>query len=56
MVKESVPVGCTIEDATYIRHLVRERSAIILNEDKEYLVHSRLEPLAKIGGSVRYWN
>jgi chemotaxis protein methyltransferase CheR len=30
----------------YIRNLVRERSAIILDEEKEYLISSRLEPLA----------
>jgi chemotaxis protein methyltransferase CheR len=42
-----VPVGFTVKDSAYIRNLVRERSAIILDEDKDYLVHSRLEPLAK---------
>jgi chemotaxis protein methyltransferase CheR len=40
-------VSCTGEDFTYIRNLVRERSAIILDEGKEYLLYSRLEPLAK---------
>lgn len=46
-VKEPVPVAFKVEDLTYIRNLVRERSAIILDENKDYLVYSRLEPLAK---------
>jgi chemotaxis protein methyltransferase CheR len=37
----------TCEDLTYIRNLVREQSAIVLDEKKEYLICSRLEPLAK---------
>jgi chemotaxis protein methyltransferase CheR len=45
--KEPVPVGFTFEDLTYIRNLVRERSAIVLDEEKDYLIRSRLEPLAK---------
>lgn len=40
-------MGFTGEDLMYIRNLVRERSAIILDEEKEYLIFSRLEPLAK---------
>ena len=40
-------MGFTCEDLTYIRNLVRERSAIVLDEEKEYLISSRLEPLAK---------
>jgi len=40
-------VGFTCEDLTYIRNLVRERSAIVLDEEKEYLICSRLEPLAR---------
>lgn len=33
-------------DFDYIRDLVRERSALVLDPGKEYLVESRLEPLA----------
>jgi len=40
-------VGFMFEDLTYIRNLVRERSAIVLEEEKDYLIRSRLEPLAK---------
>ncbi len=37
-------------DFKYISQLVRERSAIVLDVGKEYLVESRLAPLAKIEG------
>lgn len=40
-------MGFTIDDLTFIRNLVRERSAIVLAKEKEYLICSRLEPLAK---------
>ena len=40
-------MGFMFEDLTYIRNLVRERSAIVLEEEKDYLIRSRLEPLAK---------
>lgn len=40
-------MGFMIEDYTYIRNLVRERSAIVLEQEKDYLIRSRLEPLAK---------
>jgi len=40
-------MGFTCEDFNYIRNLVRERSAIVLDKEKEYLISSRLEPLAK---------
>lgn len=38
------------ENLIYIREMVRERSAIVLESDKEYLVQSRLEPVAKEAG------
>ncbi|MDH5426916.1 MAG: protein-glutamate O-methyltransferase CheR [Nitrospirota bacterium] len=38
------------EDLGYVRKLVRTRSAIVLEPEKAYLVHSRLEPLAKNEG------
>lgn len=34
----------------YLRHLVRERSAIVLDEAKEYLVEMRLMSLARVEG------
>ncbi|MCU1426135.1 MAG: protein-glutamate O-methyltransferase CheR [Actinomycetia bacterium] len=37
-------------DFDYIRHLVRQRSAIVLEPGKEYLVQSRLLPLARKQG------
>ncbi len=40
-------MGFTYEDLTYIRNLVRERAAIVLDQEKDYLIRSRLEPLAK---------
>ena len=39
-----------IGDFNYIRDLVRERSAIVLEPGKEYLVESRLGPLAQQEG------
>ena len=40
----------TGEGFTYVRDLVRRQSAIVLEADKEYLVESRLEPVARQGG------
>lgn len=37
-------------DLDYVRDLVRTRSAIVLESDKAYLVHSRLDPVAKKEG------
>jgi chemotaxis protein methyltransferase CheR len=37
-------------DAGYIRTLIRSRSAIVLDESKEYLIESRLSPLLKETG------
>src|ERR1700688_1183447 len=41
----------------YIRNLVRERSALVLEPGKEYLVESRLGPLAHLEGfaSLRHF-
>jgi len=38
------------KDLDYVRHLVRTRSAMVLDPGKAYLVQSRLEPLAKSEG------
>jgi chemotaxis protein methyltransferase CheR len=40
-------VTITTSDFDYIRAFVRERSAIVLEPGKEYLVESRLKPLAR---------
>lgn len=37
-------------DFAYIQQLVRERAAIVLNAGQEYLVKSRLEPVARAAG------
>ena len=37
-------------DFEYIRKLVHERSAIVLEAGKEYLVDSRLRPVAREAG------
>ena len=37
-------------DMSYIRELILERSAIVIDAEKEYLVQSRLEPVAKEEG------
>lgn len=39
-----------IVDFQYIKKIVHERSAILLSEDKQYLVESRLSPLARREG------
>lgn len=38
------------EDFAYIQQLVRERAAIVLGADQQYLVKSRLEPVASAAG------
>lgn len=35
------------DDLSYIRKMVQDRSAIFLEDEKDYLIHSRLDPLAK---------
>jgi len=40
----------TASEFAYIRDLVKERAAIVLDEGKEYLVESRLTPLARAEG------
>ncbi|MEO8326407.1 MAG: protein-glutamate O-methyltransferase CheR [Nitrospirota bacterium] len=40
----------SFEDVTYIRNLIRVRSAMVLEPEKIYLLQSRLEPLAKQEG------
>ena len=37
-------------DLTFLRSLVRERSGIVLGEDKAYLLESRLNPLVRVLG------
>ena len=41
---------CSVEDFEFIRRLLRERSAIAIEPGKEYLVESRLAPLARREG------
>ena len=43
-------MSITASEFAYIRDLVRERAAIVLDEGKEYLVESRLTPLARAEG------
>jgi chemotaxis protein methyltransferase CheR len=40
-------VSLTTPDSDYIRHLVHSRAAIVLDGTKEYLIESRLAPLAR---------
>lgn len=40
----------SFEDVTYIRNLIRVRSAMVLETEKIYLLQSRLEPFAKQEG------
>jgi len=40
----------SVPEFNYIRRLVLEQSAIVLEEDKGYLVESRLLPLARREG------
>ena len=40
----------TAPDLTYLRGLVRERSAIVIDESKSYLIESRLGPVARRNG------
>lgn len=46
--ENSVPLS--VVDFDYIRNLVRQRSAIVLESDKSYLAESRLLPLARHEG------
>jgi chemotaxis protein methyltransferase CheR len=43
-------MGITATDSEFLRTLVRQRSGIVLGEDKAYLLESRLTPLAKAIG------
>jgi chemotaxis protein methyltransferase CheR len=43
-------MAITVADFDYIRSLVRVRSALVLDPGKEYLVESRLDPLARQEG------
>ncbi len=40
-------MGLAPDNLRYIRKMVQERSAIFLEDEKDYLIHSRLEPLPK---------
>jgi chemotaxis protein methyltransferase CheR len=40
----------TPHDYDYLRRLLRERSGLVLSADKQYLVESRLLPLARRAG------
>ncbi len=39
--------GLSIADLSYICDLVYKEAAIVLDEEKSYLIEARLEPLAK---------
>lgn len=41
---------CSVEDFEFVRRLVHEKSAIAIEEGKEYLVEARLRPLAQREG------
>ena len=43
-------MALTTNDFEYISRIVKERSAIVLEKGKEYLVESRLQPLAQKEG------
>jgi chemotaxis protein methyltransferase CheR len=43
-------MSLTAAEFDYIRHLVLEQSAIVLDDDKQYLAESRLMPLARRAG------
>jgi chemotaxis protein methyltransferase CheR len=43
-------VSLTLEDADYVRDVVRARSAIVLDAEKGYLIESRLAPIARQAG------
>ncbi|MDT0631246.1 CheR family methyltransferase [Rubrivirga litoralis] len=40
-------MSLAVHDSSYVRALVRERSAIVLDEGKEYLLESRLAPIVR---------
>jgi chemotaxis protein methyltransferase CheR len=46
----TTPTNLTEDDLDYVRTLVRERAAIVLDADKQYLIESRLDPLARKAG------
>ena len=50
--KERVPMSSA--DYNYVRDLVRDQSALTLEPGKEYLLESRLDPLAKTEGFPSY--
>ena len=41
----------TPDDYDYLRRLLKERSGLVLAADKQYLVESRLLPVARRAGS-----
>jgi chemotaxis methyl-accepting protein methylase len=41
-----------VQDFNFVREMVRSRSAIVLEDEKNYLVESRLQPLARREGFV----
>ena len=41
-------------DYEFLRKLLKERSGLDLSADKQYLVESRLIPLARKGGPARH--
>ena len=40
----------TPQDFDYLRKLLKERSGLVLSEDKQYLVESRLLPITRKAG------
>lgn len=40
-------MGVKDENAAFVRELVYGRSAIVLDQSKQYLIESRLDPLAR---------
>ena len=50
--KERVPISSA--DYNYVRDLVRDQSALTLEPGKEYLLESRLDPLARTEGFPSY--
>jgi chemotaxis protein methyltransferase CheR len=46
----TTPTTLNVDDLDYVRQLVRERTAIVLEADKQYLIESRLDPVARKAG------
>ncbi|MEM1026096.1 MAG: protein-glutamate O-methyltransferase CheR [Myxococcota bacterium] len=46
----STAIAASERDLDYIRELVESRSAIVLEQDKDYLVNARLTPVAECNG------